>query len=433
MTPPAAPASPTAAPAAATPRQRLAWALYDWANSPFFAVIITFVFAAYFTQAVAPDPVTGTAWWGWAMTGSALVIAVSAPVMGAIADAGGPRKPWLAACTAVGAVATIALWWVRPDPAWVALAIGLVVVANIAAEIGQSFYNAMLPDIAPPARLGRWSGWGWALGYVAGIVALGLLLVLFVQRDPPAFGLDREAAEHIRVTGPVIGLWLVLFALPLFLLTPDRRATGRPLGSVVGTGLARLAATLRGLRREPDLVRFLVARLVYNDGLNTLFAFGGIYAAGTFGMDTGEIILFGIALNLTAGLGAFAFGFADDRIGSRPTILIAILGLFLCGLLALLATEKATFWGTALALGVFIGPAQSASRTLMARLSPPERTAELFGIYALTGKVTAFVGPFLFGTATLAFETQRAGMAVILVMFVIGGLLLWRVREPGRG
>lgn len=414
----------------ATRGQLLAWASWDWASSPFFAVIITFVFAAYFTEAVATDTVTGTALWGWAMTASALVIAVTSPVMGAIADAGGPRKPWLLACTLICAVATGALWWVTPEAAAVPLALTLILIANIAAEVGQSFYNTMLPDLAPPSHLGRWSGWGWALGYVAGIAALGLLLVLFIQRDPPAFGLDKATAEHVRITGPVIGLWLLVFALPLVFFTPDRPGRGRPLGATVTAGMRQLAATLRDLRQDRNLVRFLIARLVYNDGLNTLFAFGGIYAAGTFGMDTSGIILFGIALNLTAGIGAFGFGWADDRLGSKPTILIAIGGLFACGLAALLATDKAVFWATALALGIFIGPAQSASRTLMARLAPPDRTAELFGIYALTGKVTAFLGPFLFGTATWLAGTQRAGMAVVLVMFVIGAVLLWPVREP---
>ena len=197
-------------------------------------------------------------------------------------------------------------------------------------------------------------------------------------------------------------------------------------------GLRDLVATLRGLRHEPALLRFLVARLVYNDGLNTLFAFGGIYAAGTFGMTLDEVIQLGIALNLTAGLGAFLLAQLDDRLGSKPVILLALAGLIVAGTVALLAQEKALFWMAALALGCFVGPAQSASRTLMARLAPPERRTELFGLYALTGKITAFLGPFLFGTATYLMGTQRAGMATVLVMFIAGALLLLRVREPGR-
>ena len=430
----AAPApAPDARMGPATTRQLGAWALYDWASSPFFAVIITFVFAQYFTQAVAGDPIRGTALWSWTMTLSALLIAAASPVLGAIADVGGRRKPWLMAFTLMSAAATSLLWLVAPDPTYVLLALTLVLMANVTNEIGQAFYNAMLPDLAPSSHVGRWSGWGWGLGYLSGIVALGLILWLFVLRTPPLFGLDPAQGEQVRVTGPLIGLWLVVFSLPLVLLVPDRPRGSLGLAASVRHGLVMLRGTLADVRRQTNVLTFLVARLIYNDGLNTLFAFGGIYAAGTFGMALKEVLLFGIALNLTSGIGAFAFAHLDDRIGSKPTILISIAGLFACGIAALLAEAKLTFWLAALVLGLFVGPAQSASRTLMARLAPPHQRTEMFGIYALTGKLTAFLGPFMFGTATWWFGTQRAGMATILVMFVAGGLLLLRVREQPCG
>jgi MFS transporter, UMF1 family len=429
----APPARATPPPAVlATPRQLLAWAAYDWASSPFFAVIITFVFATYVTTAVAPNEIEGTAAWSRMTVLAALVIAVTSPVLGAIADAGGRRKPWLLAFTLLSAAATALLWLVAPEHGYLTLALTLVLVANVANEVGQAFYNAMLPDLARPDQLGRWSGWGWGLGYAAGIVALGLILVVFVQPKPPPFGLDEATAEQVRIVGPVVAVWFVLFSLPLFLVAPDRARHARPFGEAARQGLRTVADTLGHVRRNANIARFLLARLVYNDGLNTLFAFGGIYAAGTFGMTLNEVLLFGIALNVTAGLGAFGFAFLDDRLGSKATILVAVCGLFVAGTVALLATEKATFWAVALVIGIFVGPAQSASRTLMARLAPAEQRTEMFGIYALTGKVTAFIGPFLFGTATAWFESQRAGMATILVMFVVGGLLLLRVREPAR-
>ena len=409
-----------------------AWASSDWASSPFFAVVITFVFAAYMTRGVAPDEVTGTAQWGWAMTVSALLIAVSSPIMGAIADAGGRRKPWLVCLTGVSALATAALWWVEPDPSFMLTGLVLVVLANTALEIGQAFYNAMLADLARPEEMGRWSGWGWGLGYVAGIVALVVILLLFIQREPPLLGLDEATAEDVRIAGPFLALWIVLFSLPLFLWVPDRAAGTRSTGEALRHGLAMLVQTFRSVREQKNIFRFLVARLIYNDGLNTLFAFGGIYAAGTFAMDTSEIIWFGLGLNITAGLGAFGFAFMDDKVGSKATILAALVGLMAFGIAALLATEKTTFWIIGLCIGVFVGPAQSASRTLMARLAPPHQRTEMFGIYALTGKITAFRGPFLFGTATLLAGTQRAGMATLLVMFVVGGALLLRVQEPRR-
>ena len=416
----------------ATTRQMLAWAMFDWASSPFFAVVITFVFATYVTTVVAPDEITGTAEWSRMTVIAALLIAVISPVLGAIADAGGARKPWLLAFMLLSCVATACLWFVAPEHSYLILALTLVLLANVCNEVAQAFYNAMLPDLAESDQLGRWSGWGWGLGYIAGIVALALILVLFVQPKPPLFGLDAAAAEQVRIVGPLLAVWFLLFSLPLFLITPDRTGQARPFAASVRDGLATLVATLKDVRGNANIARFLLARLIYNDGLNTLFAFGGIYAAGTFGMALNEVLLFGIALNVTAGLGAFGFAFLDDRIGSKPTIMIAICGLFVAGTVALLAEDKATFWAVALAIGIFVGPAQSASRTLMARLAPADQRTEMFGIYALTGKVTAFIGPFLFGTATAWFQSQRAGMATILVMFVVGGLLLTRVREPAR-
>jgi UMF1 family MFS transporter len=417
----------------ATPRQMLAWAFFDWASSPFFAVVITFVFATYVTTVVAPNEIEGTAVWSHMTVLAALLIAVISPVLGAIADAGGPRKPWLLAFMLLSCTATAALWFVAPEHGYLFMALALILVANVCNEIAQAFYNAMLPDLASQEQLGRWSGWGWGLGYIAGIVALSLILVVFIQPKPPLFGLNADEAEQVRITGPLLAIWFLVFSLPLFLLTPDKKTHARPFAQSVRQGLTMLLATLKDVRRNANIGRFLLARLIYNDGLNTLFAFGGIYAAGTFGMTLNEVLLFGIALNVTAGLGAFGFAFLDDKIGSRPTILMAICGLFAAGTVALLAEEKTTFWMVALVIGIFVGPAQSASRTLMARLAPPEQRTEMFGIYALTGKVTAFIGPFLFGTATAWFESQRAGMATILVMFVVGGFLLLRVQEPARG
>ena len=416
----------------ATTRQMIAWAMFDWASSPFFAVVITFVFATYVTTVVAPNEIEGTAVWSRMTVVAALLIALISPVLGAIADVGGRRKPWLFFFVVASSAATAALWFVAPEHDYLLLALTLVLVANVCNEVAQAFYNAMLPDLADHHQLGRWSGWGWGLGYIAGIVALALILVVFVQPKPPLFGLNGEEAEQVRIIGPLLAVWFILFSLPLFLLTPDRSTHGRPFAESVRRGLTMLVATLKDVRRNANIGRFLLARLIYNDGLNTLFAFGGIYAAGTFGMTLNEVLLFGIALNVTAGLGAFGFAFLDDRIGSKPTILIAICGLFVAGTVALLAEEKTTFWAVALVIGIFVGPAQSASRTLMARLAPADQRTEMFGIYALTGKVTAFIGPFLFGTATAWFQSQRAGMATILVMFVVGGLLLLRVWEPPR-
>jgi len=405
-----------------------AWCLYDWANSAFPTVIITFVFAAYFTKGVAPDEVTGTALWGQAIGWSALFVAVISPIVGAIADHTGPRKPWLFVATLACVVLSSALWVVAPEADMMIWGLLLVACANIAFETGMVFYNAMLPDMVCDARIGRVSGWGWGTGYLGGLICLALVLVLFVQTDTPLFGLDKQSAEHLRATGPFVALWMALFAVPLFFFSPDRARTGIKVRQAVRRGFAELGQTVRTARAHATVFRYLLARMIYTDGLNTLFAFGGIYAAGTFGMSFADLIKFGIGMNVMAGLGALAFSWADDRWGPVRVIYISLTALTLLGAAILVITDITHFWIIGLSLGLFVGPAQSASRSLMAHLAPADIRTEMFGLYALSGKATAFLGPMLVGALTAAFDSQRVGMAGILVFFVVGGLLLRGVR-----
>lgn len=417
----------------ASRRALIAWCLYDWANSAFPAVILTFVFAAYFAQGVAENPVVATGQWGLAITVSGLAIAILSPVFGAIADQNGRRKPWIAVFSLICIAVTAVLWFVKPDPSDALFALVCIALGNVAFEFGVVFYNAMLNDLVPPGRLGRLSGWGWGAGYAGGLVCLLIVLVGFVGADPPWFGIGKEQAAHVRVAGPIAALWFAAFAWPLFVFTPDQPSRGVPAMTAIRNGLGTIAATLRNLRDYRNVARYLLAHMIYTDGLNTLFAFGGIYAAGEFGMTVEEVIWFGIALNLTAGLGAFGFAWVDDWIGAKRTIAIALVGLIATGIAILLTHDKAVFWALGMALGIFFGPAQAASRSLMARLAPPGMQAEMFGLHALSGKATAFIGPALFGWATVSFGTQRAGMASVLLFLALGAVLLWTVREPRRG
>jgi UMF1 family MFS transporter len=234
----------------------------------------------------------------------------------------------------------------------------------------------------------------------------------------------------VRIAGPIAALWFATFAWPLFVFTPDQPGRGVATFTAIRNGLRTLWSTVVNLRHYRNIARYIIAHMIYADGLNTLFAFGGIYAAGEFGMAVEEVIWFGIALNLSAGLGAAAFAWVDDWIGAKRTITIALVGLIITGIAILSIHEKTFFWVLGIALGIFFGPAQAASRSLMARLAPPNMQAEMFGLHALSGKATAFLGPALFGWATVTFETQRAGMAVVLVFLTLGGLLLWTVKEP---
>ncbi len=415
---------------AADRRGLIAWCFYDWANSPFPTVVVTFVFAAYFTTTLAETPEAGTGLWGQTIALSGLAVALLAPILGALADQGGRRKPWIGGFTALAVLCAAGLWWVEPDPGFALLALVLVGLGNAAFELGQVFYNAMLPEVASARRLGRISGWAWGLGYAGGLVCLALSLVLFIQPEAPIFGLDKDAAEPVRATGPFVALWFAVFALPLFLFVPDPPASGVPAGQALRQGLATLLATLRGLPRHGQVGRFLLARMIYTDGLNTLFAFGGIYAAGSFGMTFAEILEFGILLNVAAGLGAVGFGWMDDRLGAKPTILVALVGLLVAGVAILVVESQAWFVALGCGIGLFIGPAQAASRSLMARLAPPEVRTELFGLYALSGKATAFVGPALVGWVTVWADSQRAGMATIPVFFLVGLILLWSLKDP---
>jgi UMF1 family MFS transporter len=416
----------TAAPARAV----AAWCLYDWANSAFPTIVQTFLFSSYFTLQVAPDEAAGQAWWGWANAAVGVAIAVLGPLLGAIADKGGRRKPWLFAMTLLCVAATASLWFVRPDPRDMLLALALVGLAGVGFELAATFYNAMLPDLVGHDRLGRVSGWGWGLGYAGGLACLLLSVVLFVRPDPPPFGLERASAEHVRIVMPAAALWFALFVWPLFLWTLDRASSGLPLAAAVRSGLAELMATLREIRRHANVARFLLAKMIYIDGLNTLFAFGGIYAAGRFGLSLEEVLWFGVFLNVTAGFGAAVFAWVDDWLGAKPTIIISLVALSVLGTIVLFVDDYAWFYALALVLGLFLGPTQAASRSLMARLAPLEKRTEFFGLYALAGRITAPVGPLVLGTATAVFASQRAGMLTILPFFLLGLLLLLTVREP---
>ncbi len=407
----------------------LAWASYDWASSAFPTIVLTFVFAAYFTRQVAADPVRGPMLWGRALALAGLAVAVTAPVFGAVMDQAGRRKRWLALFTFLCVGATALLWSVKPDPQWIMPALTFVVIAVITEEWASVAYNAMLPTLAPENELGRWSGWGWALGYVGGLTCLLVALFGFV-RQPAWFPLNPETAAPVRAVFLLAAGWYGLFSLPLFLLTPDSPARGLSPRQVWQAGLKQLADSFGHARQHADIIRFLVAHMIYVDGLACVFAFGGVFAAAEFHMSEQQVLQFGITLNVTAGLGAALLGWLDDRIGSRRTILLSLVGLIIPSMLMLAARRVIFFWLCGLALGVFVGPVQSASRSLLARLAPPELRHEMFGLYAFSGKVTAFLGPFLVGTITAATGSLRIGMSMLIVLFILGGLLLLTVTEP---
>lgn len=403
------------------------WALYDFANSSFTTLVVTFVYATYFTQAIADDPIHGTALWSRGVTITALVVAFCAPALGAIADHGGYRKRFVVAATLICVAATAALYAVLPGQTLQALV--LLVIANIAYELGGVFYNAFLPELAPSGRIGTLSGLGWGLGYLGGLLALAVALLTLVQPDTPWFGFSKQGGENIRATNLLVAVWFLVFSAPLLLWVPENKPGAPVSGRVIVDAFARLRRTLVEVRNYRHIVRFLIARLVYNDGLVTVFAFGGIYAAGTFGFGFEEVLLFGIVINVAAGLSAVAMGILDDWIGGKRTILISLLGLIAATLLAILATSRTGFWVAGILIGLFVGPNQSASRSLMGRFVPRELENEFFGFFAFSGKLTAFIGPFLLGVLTDVSGSQRIGVSSVVVLFVLGLVLLLPLDE----
>ncbi|MEE8524871.1 MAG: MFS transporter [Thermoanaerobaculia bacterium] len=405
-----------------------AWCLYDWANSAFTTLVVTFVYATYFTQTFAADENTGTALWSRGIVVSSLLIALLSPILGALADRGGTRRRDLLISTVACVAATAALTFVRPDQdhaVWWALS--LFVVANVAFEVGMVYYNSFLPAIAADDKIGRVSGYGWAAGYGGGLVCLVVALFGFVGLGGDSWlTLSTEEGFNIRATNLLVAAWFLAFSLPIFFFVREKDGFGSRFD--LRGAVADLAETCRQVRRFREIVKFLVARLIYNDGLITIFAFGGIYAAGTFGMSYNEVIAYAIVINVAAGIGAWAFGFFDDKAGGKATIMVSIVALFVFSAIAVIAPSKLWFWIAGLGIGIFVGPNQAASRSLMGRFVPERHNSEFFGFFAFSGKATAFLGPLLLGILSQAYG-QRVGISVVLLFFLVGGVLMLSVDE----
>jgi UMF1 family MFS transporter len=405
----------------------LSWALYDWASSAFSVVISTFVFAAFFVEVVAENPTKGMAEWGFITGLAGLAIAIGGPILGAIADHCGLRKVWIAILSAICIIATAFMWNIKPSHDYIGLALVLVFVATTATEWAYVFYNAMLPDLAAPAYVGRWSGWGWGMGYIGGMVALVLSLLAFIDSSHPWFNLDRASDADVRATFILTAVWYLVFSIPLFIYTPSSKWTGVPVKEAIKRGFNDIRVSVTNLKQYGAIFRFFIARMFYTDGLITLFTFGGVYAAATFNMPQQDILLFGISLNITAGIGAALFAIWDDRYGGKKMIIISLLCLIVVGSLALLAETERMFWFYGLLVGIFVGPSQASSRSYLARVVPPHLRNQFFGFFALTGKATAFLGPMLVSYITFTTNNQRLGLGIVIVFLIIGVLLMLTV------
>ncbi len=438
--------------------------LYDWAAQPVFLLVLTFFFAPYFVEHFAADPISGNSIWGYAIAASGLIVALLGPVLGAIADTTGRRKVWLAVFSAMLVIGGSTLWLAHPLLAvLMPVIVGAVILTFVGAEFTAVFTNAMLPSLVPPSKIGRLSGIGWSVGYAGALVALAVFLLLIYPAKadgttllgvPSILGFAHQSLDAERFTGPFSAIWYLIFVLPLFLFTPDSpRRSQFSAGQAVKAGLRELWHTLGQVRERGYLFRFLIARMLYVDGLNAIFAFGGIYASSVFGWSGIPLALFACVLSLSGFFGAVVGGFADDRYGPRPIILCCLIGLLVTAGFALSIDDRHmaffieslpaadrnapfgspaeyAFIAAAAGIGLFVGPLQASSRSLMARLTPVEKSQEYFGLFAFAGKATSFVAPFLISTVTLASGSQRIGMSIIALFLVAGFLLMLTVRVP---
>jgi UMF1 family MFS transporter len=396
------------------------------------------------------DPIKGQAAWAFTQSTAGILIALMSPFLGAMADAGGPRKPYIFTFQLLLGLGCAALWWAYPErPDLVGPMSVAIVVATIGAEMSIVFNNAQLPHIVRPERMGWLSGFGWGLGYCGGLVALFIVLALNGQLR---FGLDPKTYELERLVGPASAVWLAVFVIPMFLFVPDTASRKLTLWEAARQGGWSLVDTVMRVRRFKNALLYLVAFMLYNDGLASIIAFGGVYAAATFDWNTVTLGIFGIILTVFAIPGAFLGGKLDDRFGSKRTVQFATLGVIVAtiGIVSVSAdrvfffapasellasrglfgsVQERVFMGFALLLGFCMGPMQAASRTMIGRIAPEGMSGEFFGLFALSGRATAWMGPLAIGIVTTATQSNRLGVACVLIFLVLGFVLLWRVRE----
>lgn len=416
-----------------------AWALWDWASAAFNAVVTTFVFSVYITNAdLFGDGANAN--FGWAMTAAGIVIAIIAPALGQYTDRTGKRRFIIAFTTSIVIILTGCLAFVRPDESYLWLGLLLIAVANIAFETGSVVYNAMISDIATPSTVGKISGLGWGLGYVGGIVLMLILYVGIIAPEVGWFGVTSEHAWDIRVCMIICAIWTLIFSLPLMLTAKDTTPKNDGKTGIIGA-YAEVVATVKKLwKRDRPSVWFLLASAIYRDGLAGVFTFGGVLAADAFGFSTSEVMIFGIVANLVAGIATISFGYLDDKFGARPVILSSLALMCVCGLGVFIFHEmgKSIFWGLGLALCVFVGPTQSASRTYLARIVKPGEEAEIFGLYATTGRAVSFLAPFMYATAitlgaaaTGMTKSDSAHFGIIgVILVLLAGLVAFLFVRP---
>ncbi|GAA6195030.1 MFS transporter [Pseudophaeobacter arcticus] len=439
------------------------WWFFDWASQPYHTLLVTFVFGPFFAavaanyylgEGLAPDAAKAQAqtMWSIGMTVTGLMIGFGAPFIGALADISGRKRPWLIGFSLMYALGAWGIWY--SDPAgsnlwWMLVTFGF---GFIGAEFALIFANSQLPSLGDKDDVGAISGSGFAFGYLGGVLALFIMLLLFVEQGSgktligldPVLGLDAETREGTRAVGPFTALWFILFMVPYFLWVKDDARTGKR-GSL-GQAISLVIASVKALRYRGSLARYLGSSMLYRDALNGLYGFGGVYASLVLDWEITSIGIFGVISAIAAAAFSWVGGMADKRFGPKPVIVAAILVLTLVCLTvvnmsreALFGIELSTgsklpdaiFFGCGMLIGGFGGILQAASRSLMVRHTNPAKATESFGLYGLSGRATAFLAPGLIGVATTLTGSARLGISPVIFLFILGLIVLYRVKAEG--
>jgi len=406
---------------------KFSWALYDWANSAWSAIIITFIFSRYFVDVLSPNPDQGTLFWTWTIGLSSLLAAIISPVVGGISDQTNKSKLWLVFTTSIYALIAISLWFAEPNLINLFIIIILIFIGNLAYEISQIFYNGQLRLITNKKNFAKLSGLAWGLGYAGTVVIFIIYYGLFFLPSEPIINLDINRYENIRISFLITGIWIILFSLPLFIILKESRLGELNKKNSVIESFKQVKITFKEIKKYKNLVWFLIARLFYMDGINAIFAVAAIYATIVFGMSTTDIIMLGIGTNIAAGIGSCIFSFIENKLGSKNTIILSLICIFIISFIILFVDQKNLFIILAIILSTFFGPVQSASRVYFAKSIPENKKFEFFGFYSFSGKVTSFIGPVLYGTVAFIFSSPQLGLASLLLLFTIGLILMIKV------
>ena len=402
------------------------FALYDFANSAFTTIIITFIFATYFAKQIAPNPVLGQSYWGWTIGITGFLVAIIGPIVGSFADRKNRIVFFIRCFSLLCILFTTLLWFSKPSQSYLLYTLVVVGIANLFYELSLIFYNSLLKDISTDKNLGKSSGFGFALGYIGGIIILFISIKLFIDTDDLPFGLIKEESQNIRAIALLVSIWFLIFSIPfLFFVIKESKKKIKKGVSSNFAGLKKLIWN----KKISVLGQFLITRMLYADGLNAIIVMGGIFAVGVFNLEIKDLLKLSILMNITAFIGAFVGGIANDKYGSKNVIIFSLIGLILSSLAIIFTFSTSTFLLLAAINGLFIGPIQSASRVVITSMLNKNNQGKGFGLFATSGKLTSFLGPLLVSTVTFLTESQRIGFSAAIILLLIGLIILLQIKK----